>query len=245
MEKVKKFNCIIVDDEPIARKIINNYVEQIPFLENLGEFKNGIEALEELTKNEFIDIVFLDYNMPNLNGLSLAKMINNKNIQIIFTTAYSEYAVESYEVNTVDYLLKPFSFERFAKAVFRAVERINKHGLIIATPTEVIENKIFYIKSEGMNYSISIDEIQYCEAMKNYTKVFLTNAKYLKPLISFSKIENELMQQSENFIRVHRSFLVSKLHIVGLKSSTILIGNNEIPIGLQYKERILKSFGIK
>ena len=245
MEKVKKFNCIIVDDEPIARKIINNYVEQIPFLENLGEFKNGIEALEELTKNEFIDIVFLDYNMPNLNGLSLAKMINNKNIQIIFTTAYSEYAVESYEVNTVDYLLKPFSFERFAKAVFRAVERINKHGLIIATPTEVIENKIFYIKSEGMNYPISIDEIQYCEAMKNYTKVFLTNAKYLKPLISFSKIENELMQQSENFIRVHRSFLVSKLHIVALKSSTILIGNNEIPIGLQYKERILKSFGIK
>ena len=96
-----------------------------------------------------------------------------------------------------------------------------------------------------MNYPISIDEIQYCEAMKNYTKVFLTNAKYLKPLISFSKIENELMQQSENFVRVHRSFLVSKLHIVGLKSSTILIGNNEIPIGLQYKERILKSFGIK
>ena len=245
MEKTKKINCIVVDDEPIARKIINGYVEQISFLQNVGEYKNGIEALEELTKNDCIDILFLDYNMPNLNGLSLAKMINNKNIQIIFTTAYSEYAVESYEVNTVDYLLKPFSFERFAKAVFKAIERINKHSLIDSTPTEVIKNKILYIKSGGLNYPISIDEIQYCEAMKNYTKVFLTNGKYLKPLISFSKIENELILQSENFIRVHRSFLVSKLHIVALKSSTVLIGNNEIPIGLQYRERILKSFSIK
>ena len=245
METVEKYKCIIVDDEPIARKIIRGYIDQIVFLENVGEYKNAIEALEILSQDNSIQILFLDINMPNLNGLSLSKIINN-NIQIIFTTAYSEYAVGSYEVNAVDYLLKPFLFERFATAVFKAIDRIGKTNLPQENPiTESKEEKLIYIKSEGISYPVFVDEIHYCEAMKNYTKVILSNGKCLKPLVSFSKMEQDLVNVSRKFLRVHRSFLISTLHITGIKSNSIIVGNYEIPIGHQFRDVFLKSIVMK
>lgn len=245
MENIQKTKCLIVDDEPIARKIITNYIDQISFLENAGECKNGLEALDFITKDKEIQLVFLDINMPNLSGLSMAKIIKN-NVLIIFTTAYSEFAVESYDVNAIDYLLKPFSFERFTTAVFKAIDKLEKLNDFAnsTVPKAIDENKI-YIKSGGKNFNVLLSDILYCEALKNYTKVFLLNGKCLKTLISFSKIEQDLNCKNDTFIRIHRSFLISKLHISSVKTNQINIGNLEIPIGLQYKESVLKIIGLK
>jgi DNA-binding LytR/AlgR family response regulator len=242
MENSQKYRSIIVDDEPIARKIISGYVAQIGFLENAGECKNAIEALDIISRDSSIQIIFLDINMPNLTGLAMAKIVR-KDIKIIFTTAYSEYAVASYEVNAIDYLLKPFSFERFAIAVFKAIDSIR----LSANPiTEVsLPEKTIYIKSEGMSYPVLLSEIQYCEAMKNYTKVILSNGKILKPLVSFSKMEQELLNESNDFLRVHRSFLISKKHLTAVKNTTVMVGNSEVPIGLQYKDAFLQAIGKK
>ncbi len=245
MKNLLKTSCLIVDDEPIARQIIKNYIAQIAFLENAGECKNAMEALETITNNDSINIIFLDINMPNLNGLAMAKIIK-KDIKIIFTTAYSDYAVESYEVNAIDYLLKPFSFERFATAVFKAFK--SKEDLVISSEKNVNQHdleKTIYLKSEGLNYPILVKDIQYCEAMKNYTKVFLNNGKQLKTLVSFSKMEEDLISENSVFIRIHRSFIISKNYITAIKTNNVVLGKTEIPIGLQYRESFLNTIGMK
>ncbi len=244
MENLQKIKCLIVDDEPIARKIIINYINQISFLENAGECKNGIEALDVLSNDKEIKIVFLDINMPNLNGLSMAKILRN-NILVIFTTAYSEYAVESYDVKTIDYLLKPFSFERFTTAVFKAVEKLKNSTIFELNDVAKIESKKIFIKSDGRNHSVFLDEILYCEAMKNYTKIVLSNGNSLKSLITFSKLEQDLKTENDNFLRIHRSFLISKKHISAVNSNQIFIEKLQIPIGPQYKDAVLKIIGLK
>ncbi|HEX9980121.1 MAG TPA: response regulator transcription factor [Flavobacterium sp.] len=240
MENTQKYRCIIVDDEPIARQIIGGYVAQIAFLENAGECKNAIEALEMISRDSSIQIVFLDINMPNLSGLAMAKMVK-KDIRIIFTTAYSEYAVASYEVNAIDYLVKPFSFERFAIAVFKATDNIK----LATNPIKEVSyrDKTIYIKSEGMSYPVLLSDIQYCEAMKNYTKVILSNGKILKPLAAFSKMEQDLLKESDDFLRVHRSFLISRKHITAVKNTTVMVGKTEVPVGLQFRDAFLQSIG--
>ena len=242
MENSQKYRSIIVDDEPIARKILSGYVSQIEFLENAGEFKNAIEALEIISRDSTIQIVFLDINMPNLTGLAMSKIIR-KDIKIIFTTAYSEYAVASYEVNAVDYLVKPFSFERFAIAVFKAIDSIR----LTATPSNetLRPDKTIYIKSEGSSYPVLLSDIQYCEAMKNYTKVILSDGKILKALVTFTKMEQELLKDSDDFLRVHRSFLISKKHITAIKNTSVMLGKSEVPVGLQFRNAFLVSIGKK
>lgn len=236
MESSQKYRSVIVDDEPIARKILNGYVSQIKFLENAGECKNAIEALEMISQDSSIQIVFLDINMPNLTGLAMAKIVK-KDIKIIFTTAYSDYAVSSYEVNAIDYLLKPFSFERFAVAVFKAIDsiRLTANSSIEISPLD----KTIFIKSEGVSYPVILSDIQYCEAMKNHTKVFLSNGKTLKPLVAFSKMEQQLLKESTDFLRVHRSFLISKKHIAAVRNTSVIVGKSEVPVGLQFREAFL------
>src|SRR5215213_10230537 len=177
----EKYNCLVVDDEPIARKIIVNYIEQMPLLALGGECINALSAIDHLRTQNNINIIFLDINMPNLSGLQLLKIIQPSQ-PIIFTTAYAEHAVESYELNAVDYLLKPFSFERFTKAVYKAVDVINTSGK--GTRMDGGEGqRVFFIKSDGMSYPVYLDDILYCEAMKNYTMVQLKNGQKLMPLI--------------------------------------------------------------
>lgn len=239
MDSTKKYRCITVDDEPIARKIISGYVAQIDSLVNAGECKNAFEALELISGDNSIQIVFLDINMPNLTGLAMAK-IARKNIKIIFTTAYSDFAVASYEVSAVDYLLKPFSFERFAIAVFKAIDSIQ----LTNSSSEILpKDKTIYIKSEGMSYPVLLSEIQYCEAMKNYTKVILSNGKTLKPLVAFSRMEQDLLKESDDFLRVHRSFLISKKHITAVKNTSVIVGKHEVPVGKQFRDAYLQSIG--
>ena len=244
----EKYNCLVVDDEPIARRIIINYIKQIPFLELAAEHINALSTIEYLRTHSHIDIIFLDINMPNLSGLQLLKIIQPKQA-IIFTTAYAEYAVESYELNAVDYLLKPFSFERFTKAMYKAVDVIKnsyKNTDKISTDQILNEKRLFFfIKSGVKNYPVFLDDILYCEARKNYTSVILKNEQKLMPLISLSKFETLLSEAGGEFVQVHRSFLISKKHITAVSSSTVTINKFEIPIGVQFKERFFKAIGMK
>jgi len=240
----KIYKCLIVDDEPIARKIVQGYIDKLPNLECSIQAKNAIEALEMLNKDPGIEIIFLDINMPNLSGMSMAKIVNTPP-KIIFTTAYSEYAIESYEINAVDYLLKPFSFERFTKAAFKAIDLIEKNKAGLANETKPGEEQHIFIKSEGKNYPVCLSEILYCEAKKNYTKIVLKNDKTYLPLIPLSKFEEELKAISPSFIRVHRSFIVSSKEIVSVGAHQVFIGKFKIPLGEQYKTDFFGKIGIK
>lgn len=239
----ERYNCLVVDDEPIARKIITNYIEQMPFLKLAGECIHAISAIEFLRANHELDIIFLDINMPNLSGLQLIKIIQPKQL-VIFTTAYAEHAIESYELNAVDYLLKPFSFERFTKAIYKAVNLIKKTE---RPPYDtLVERKLdFFIKSDGKSYPVALDDILYCEAMKNYTMVMLKGNEKLMPLIPLSKFEDLLGEAGADFIQVHRSFLVSRKHITAVSSQMVTINKYEIPIGVQFRERFFKAIGMK
>lgn len=241
--EIEKYNCLVVDDEPIARKIIANYIEQIPFLLLAKESINALDTIDYLRTHNNTDIIFLDINMPNLSGLQLLKIIQPQQ-PVIFTTAYSEYAVESYELNAVDYLLKPFSFERFAKAVYKAVDVIKNASRSTAEPANEKKN-VFFIKSEGKNYPVLLDDILYCEARKNYTMVVLKNQQKLMPLIPLSKFEALLSDAGGDFIQIHRSFLISKKYITAVTPNSVTIDKFEIPIGVQFKERFFKAIGMK
>jgi len=241
--EIKKYNCLVVDDEPIARKIVTGYIEKLPFLELVAEHINALTAMEYLRANKDVDIIFLDINMPNLSGLQLLKIVQ-PNQPVIFTTAYSEYAVESYELNAVDYLLKPFSFERFTRAVYKAIDVIkNSNKKADAVADE--KTDVFFIKSDGKNYPVLLDEIVYCEAMKNYTMVVLKGEKKLMPLISLSKFETLLSEAGGEFIQVHRSFIISKKHITAVGSNSVTVNKFDIPIGVQFKEDFFKKIGMK
>jgi len=241
MTEHKKHNCLVVDDEPIARKIIINYIEQLPMLQLAAECINALEAIEYLRSHTGIDIIFLDINMPNLSGFQMLK-IAHPHQPVIFTTAYREYAVESYELNAVDYLLKPFSLERFTRAVYKAIAIIGQ-GDKEARPAAA-NRQVIFIKSDGKNYPVSIDDILYCEAMKNYTRVVLADGKKLMPLIPLSKLENLLMEAGGNFLQAHRSFLVARKYITAVAANSVMLQLTEIPVGIQYKERFFRELGI-
>ncbi|HUR65523.1 MAG TPA: LytTR family DNA-binding domain-containing protein [Chitinophagaceae bacterium] len=239
--ELERYNCMVVDDEPIARKIIMGYIERMPLLHLAVERINALSAIDHLRTHNDIHIIFLDINMPNLSGLQLLKIIQPQQ-PVIFTTAYSEYAVESYDVNAVDYLLKPFSFERFTKAVYKAVDVLKKSTVPGESPIE--QERIIFIKSDGKNYPVAIEDILYCEAMKNYTMVMLKSEKKLMPLIPLTKLDTLLADAGGDFIQVHRSFLVSRKHITAISSNTVNINKFSIPIGVQFKERFFKKIGI-
>jgi DNA-binding LytR/AlgR family response regulator len=238
----EKHNCLVVDDEPIARKILINYIEQVPFLQLAAERINALGTIDYLRTHNNTNIIFLDINMPNLSGLQLLRIIQPQ-LPVIFTTAYSEYAVESYELNAVDYLLKPFSFERFTKAVYKAVDVLANS---CKNTTEVAaEKRIVYIKSDGKSYPVFLDEILYCEARKNYTMVVLKNGQKLMPLIPLSKFETVLSESGGEFIQVHRSFLIARKHITAITSSNVTIDKFELPIGILFKEKFFQAIGMK
>ena len=239
---IKKYNCLVVDDEPIARKIIVNYIAQMPLLRLAAEQINALATIDYLRAHNDIDIIFLDINMPNLSGLQLLKIIQPQQ-PVILTTAYAEHAVESYELNAVDYLLKPFSFERFTKAVYKAIDMLN--GTYKSSHEIANEKKLVYIKSNGKNYPVLLDDILYCEARKNYTMVILKNEQKLMPLIPLSRFEAMLAEAGGEFIQTHRSFLISRKHIKAVGPNSVTVNKFEIPIGVQFKERFFKAIGMK
>jgi DNA-binding LytR/AlgR family response regulator len=244
MTLTRKYRCVVVDDEPIARKIVKNYILQLPNLELAGECKNAFEAIELINTDETIEIVFLDINMPNINGMAAAKILSRQP-QIIFTTAYADFALESYDINAADYLLKPFLFERFTKAVYKATDRI-RSAMALSQAEETIKSEsVLFIKSNGEKFPVSLSDILYCEAMKNYTKIIAANNKTYLPLIALSKFETELNDISTDFYRIHRSFIISKKHLMAVGANYVIVGTHKIPIGDQYKELFLSQLVIK
>ncbi|MCR9249359.1 MAG: LytTR family DNA-binding domain-containing protein [bacterium] len=221
-------NYVIIDDEPIAHRIIEGYCDELNHLNKVGNCYNAMEAMGKLHQ-ESVDLIFLDIKMPNMSGLEFLKTLTHQP-KVIITTAYKEHALEGYELNVVDYLLKPFSFDRFVKA-------INK----IQPPSSILQNtdehaKRLTIKGDKEQHFVDPDSIQYIEAFGNYCKVFLAD-RIITTLEKISTFEKLL--GSSNFIRVHKSFLVSKNKIQSIKGNRISLGESEIPIGQTYRQIVM------
>ena len=232
-----KTNCLIVDDEPIARDIIKNYCGHLEHLNVVASCGNALEA-KAVLQEQLVDIMFLDINMPVMDGISFVKTMRNPP-QIIFTTAYKEYALDAFDLAACDYLLKPFSFDRFLVAVDKALERLPGRQAVIIKEPAPAENFIF-IKTDGRIYKIYHDDLLYAEAQGNYTRI-VTATGVLLPKMPFSSLE-ELLPGSL-FLRTHRSYLINKSKIGHIEGNRVFINNTEIPIGTNYKESLLKDLG--
>lgn len=230
--------CLVVDDEPIARQIVEKYCSYLPELEVVASCADALQAKQIISMKE-VDIVFLDINMPVLDGLAFVKTLR-KSPQIVFTTAYKEFAHDAFNVNACDYLLKPFSLERFIQAVDKAKSQISNASAPVvaaASPTKAI-----YVKSEGRIIKFDTDAILYAEAQGNNVKIVAESGTFITT-ITFSAFEEQLPKT--DFIRVHRSFIINKSKFQIIEGNRIFIGSAEIPIGSNYRELFLKSIGMK
>lgn len=233
-----QYKCLIVDDEPIARKIVETYTAQYPLLQVVGLCANAIEAKLALQQHE-VDILFLDINMPVLDGIGFLKTLR-RHPQVIFTTACKEYAVEAFDLSACDYLLKPFSFERFILAVDKAIDRL-RPATSSFTYNQTPSADFVFIKTEGRTYKLPFNDILYAEANGNYTKI-LTESRQYSPSMTFSALE-DLLPDSQ-FVKTHRSFLINKTKITHLEGNRVFINSYEIPIGSNHRESFLKACGI-
>lgn len=224
-------NCVIIDDEHLARDIIRRYIENIPYLNLIAECSNAYEAFAVL-ETHHVDLLFLDIQMPDISGIKLLESVENYPY-IIFTTAYAEYAVEGFEKNAVDYLLKPIAPERFLKAVSKANELYN----LKTKNTQETERDYMFVKVEYQTVKIKFADILYIEGLKDYVKIFTKNGMILT-LLNIKAILAKLPQS--NFVRVHKSYIVSIAAIEKIERNRIIFGNTRIPIGDSYKDDFLK-----
>ncbi len=215
---MKKITCLAVDDEPLALDVIKTFCSRIPELE-LHSLNSPVEAMQHLEKNN-VDLLFLDINMPEMMGLEIAASIGTLPY-IIFTTAYAEYAVESYEYNTVGYLLKPYNFERFEKAVHKAM------NLLI----ELKKESSISVKVDYRHTMIPTEKIIYIEAMGNYIKIHTTTGSYL-PQMTMKDIESQL--NAPHIIRIHRSYIINTKCIDSYQRREVTVKGVELPIGKSY-----------
>ena len=224
---MKLLRCLIVDDETPAIRLLTSYINKVPFLELVHSTTDSIDALK-IIEQESLDVIFLDIQMPNITGIQLSKIIKGK-INIIFTTAYPQFAIESYELNAVDYLLKPIEFERFYSAILKIKQEEKKES-------KEYSSDYMFIKTDGKNNfeKVYIKDIIYVESLKNYVSVHLID----KEIITYSTLkhfENELSKT--RFIQIHKSFIVSLNHITKTDSLTVYFPNGDnLPIGDTYKK---------
>ncbi len=230
---------LIIDDEPIAHRIIEKYCENLPHLEKKGNCYNALEAIQFLNEN-VVDLIFLDINMPKLSGFDFLKTIINPP-KIIVTTAYKEFALEGYELNISDYLLKPFSFERFVKAINKtiALTENTKSSSILSNIETEPNTTSFFLKGDKKHHQIHFEDLLFIEAYGHYTKVYLKNDM----IVTNQKISDfdNLLSKSD-FIRTHKSFIVAKDKINQIEGNRILINQHKIPIGQTYKENVNRLF---
>lgn len=222
-----KISCIIVDDEPASREILERYISNCKSINLIASCKNAFEATELINRDE-IHLIFLDINMPKLSGLKFYKTLTNPPF-VIFTTAYPEFAVDGFEVDAIDYLLKPFSFERFLKSVNKVLTVFNQKG-------NSNQNPFIVLKSDKKLYRVSVHEINYLEALGDYVKVDYLN----QSIIVHETFQNLLTQLKEsNLFRVHRSFAVSLNKFDHIEGNMVKIKGKSIPIGLTYRSEFL------
>ncbi|GMN11281.1 LytTR family DNA-binding domain-containing protein [Croceitalea sp. MTPC9] len=224
---MKQLNCLIIDDEPIAREGIKDYCKEISFLNVVALCKNVLQANHHLESNE-IDLIFLDINMPILSGIDWLKGLK-RSPSIIMTTAYKEYALQSFGYNVLDYLVKPISFKRFLQAV-------NKVNTYYAHENE---KNILFLKNERQLKKIAIKDILFAEAMQNYVKV-VTSKETIITHISLKSFKDQLPEN--NFIQTHKSYIISKFKVDKIVGNKIIIGCHEIPISVRLKTSVLDNF---
>jgi len=229
-----KLNCLVVDDEQLARELLAEYISKVPFLELKGLVKNPIEVAEIL-EGETIDILFLDIQMPDITGIELLKTLTHKPL-IIFTTAYSEYALEGYDLDVLDYLVKPFSFERFLRAVNKAAEMVK---LKQNRGQSSSDKEYISISADHKIYRVRLDEILYIEGLREYVSYY-TPGKRIITLASLKNLEESL--PGEKFIRVHKSYIVPVEKVIALEGNMLDIGIKKIPIGRSYREKVFRIF---
>ncbi|MDV7139488.1 LytTR family DNA-binding domain-containing protein [Maribacter sp. TH_r10] len=227
--------CIAIDDEPLALRQIVSYIEKTPFLVLENQFESALQAISYLEENE-VDLMFVDINMPDLSGMDFVKSLNNPP-KVIFTTAYSEYAIEGFKVDAIDYLLKPIGYSDFLKAAVKAKDRIDPK---VEVNTEIQSNdKFLFIKSEYKILRINLSDIKYIEGMREYLRIHLQSEKPIMTLMSMKKMEEFL--SSDHFMRVHRSYIVNLDKISTVERNRIVFDKNVyIPISEQYKSKFQK-----
>jgi len=228
-------NFIIVDDEPLAHEIIEEFCSMIPHITLKHHCYSAMEAMEYLNKNT-VDFMFLDINMPKLKGLDFLKTLSQPPKTII-TTAYKEYAIEGFELNVVDYLLKPFSFERLVKAINKISELEESKTVVKEVSNSDTNHSSFFVKGDKKHHQIFFNDILYIEAYGNYTKLYLKD----EMIVSHEKISHyEAFLDKIQFLRVHKSFIVSIDKIKLIEGNRIFINDHKIPIGQTYKSNINK-----
>lgn len=238
--------CAIVDDEPLALDLLESYVKKTPILELCGKYANGVEALSGLQQIP-VDLLFLDIQMPELSGLELSKMLNTSHTCIVFTTAFSQYAIEGYKVNAIDYLLKPISYVDFVGAVSRTQKWIEKNNTPSTQKEDNYEKKetlastdnddYMFVKSDYKILRINFDDILYIEGLKDYVKIYLTTQ--IKPILSLTSMRSiENILPSNKFFRIHRSYIVNMRRVAIFERGQIVFGEKHLPVSDSYKSRV-------
>ena len=225
-------SCIIIDDEPLARKGLQEYITDIDFLNIIGEFDTPLKATELISRGE-VQLIFLDIQMPKITGLDFFKTLQNPP-PVIFTTAYPQYALEGFEVNALDYLVKPVSFERFLKAVLKAKEYYEVRETNIQ---ETATSEYFFIKADNKLVKILFDDVLYAEALQNYVTIHTPAKKYMTYL-TFKAVEDYL--PADKFLKVHKSYIVAASKIDSIEGNDIKIGQQHIPISRTQKDEVME-----
>lgn len=230
----KTIQCLIVDDEPMAREILENHLSKIDTVKVVASCKNAVEAFNVISAKK-IDVIFLDINMPEITGLSFAKAIDNK-IKLIFTTAYREYAVDGFDLQAVDYLLKPISFDRLYQSINKYIDECIPSHLLKDQENVEEKSDFIFVRSDRKMIKVNFSEIFYIESLGDYIKILL-HAKNIVTRESISSMEAKLPKNM--FLRTHRSFIVSIKHIVSFTNEYIEINKQAIPISRSYKTSVL------
>lgn len=232
--------CILIDDEPLALVQLQKYVDRVPFLQCVKACNSAAEAMEVLSSEE-VDVMFIDINMPDMNGLQLVRSLLNTPL-VVFTTAYSEYAIEGFKLDAIDYLLKPFSFEQFLKAANKVNEiyTLRRKASQGYSEDGMLSDDCLYVKSDYRMLRIPISQIKYIESMSEYVRIFVDgHSKPIVSLMSMKKIEDFL--PSSLFMRIHRSYIVNLNKIIEVSRMRIVYdGDVYVPIGDMYKDRFFE-----
>lgn len=229
-------NCWIVDDEPLALSLLESYVQRVPFLKLTGKYSNALSAMKHIVE-EKVDVMFLDIQMPEVNGMEFARILND-HTRVVFTTAFSEYAVEGYKVNAIDYLLKPFSFSDFLAAAKKVLSWFEMTGgtkerEFVAPEKEKVG---IFIKSEYKLLHVLYEEILYIEGLKDYVKIYIESDT--KPILSLMSLKSlEELLPADRFIRVHRSYIIHRNKISSINKNRISIGKKQVPVGETYRKQ--------
>lgn len=233
-----KIRALIVDDEELARALLGTYVARMPMLELVGSCKNPLEAMQVL-REQAVDLLFLDIQMPDLTGIEFIKTMRQKPF-IIFTTAYPQYALEGYQLDVTDYLLKPFPFERFVQAVNKVIDRLQPVAPP-AAPAPVVSSPkdTLVIKSEHKLIKLRLAEVQYIQGKGEYVSFVTDKGKYLS-LMSLKQLTLEL--EPNHFLRIHKSYIVPLFRIEAIEGNQVHLLNETLPIGASYKEELVKRF---